>query len=147
MKLPQHLHKIMGNKNSQIAALVTHAKYLSRLTEAIQCLLPLPLSEHVHVINFQHNILTIATDKPVWAARMRYSTPELRHKLKSHALFPGKINEIAVKVSPVSHSSEPSRAQLRSVDSASLSALADQVNDDNLKQALLRLASHTQKIK
>lgn len=140
----------MRKKNSQVAALITHANYLSKLSQVVQALLPMPLSEHVYVANFQQHILTLVTDNPVWASRLRYSIPELRHKLKSHASFPGKIDEIVVKVSPdfkPLDKSSTSRGSTRTVDSASISTLAEHVDDSNLKQALLRLASHTQKIK
>lgn len=147
MKLPQHLHKIMRNKNSQVASLVTHVNYLAKLTESIRSLLSDPLSSHIQVVNYQQNVLTISADNPVWASRMRYAIPELRHKLKINAIFPGKITEIVVKITPTRLSPALTRTPLRTIDSTSLLSLANQVSDDSLKQALLRLATHTQKFK
>jgi len=125
---------------------VTHARQLARLQNAVQRALPEPLNKHCQVINIHQQCLILSADSPVWAARLRYLIPELSTRLNQKDS--PNLQKILIKT-------RPATGQARTTSRASLSVsrqtgqLLNQLSADirhpGLSSALAKLAAHSKK--
>jgi len=147
MKLPRQINKLLQSKNSRVAALITEARKLEYLNNILLDLLPSPLPHHCHLAKMNGNKLVIVVDSPTWSARLRYSIPELLAKLKHHSQFFIPIKNIEIKVNP-QWQSKPNHVALKpkrisSGTSKCLKETANSIENEAIKKALLKLASHS----
>jgi hypothetical protein len=137
---PVTIGKILGK--SQVSRLLAGAGTLEKLAAIVHELLPTPLKEHCRVLSVREETLVLAADSPVWAARLRYHSPELVKQLEHIRTV--KLRTVQVRVRPV----DKPPAAVRRLNKPSLSArnsvameqTARGVTDPGLKAALLRLA-------
>ena len=69
------------------------------LTQQVTKYLPIAMHDHCWVTAINDSELTIVTDSPAWASKLRYLSRDLIGKLKQEASLPA-IRFIKVKVSP-----------------------------------------------
>ena len=137
---PVTIGRILGK--SQVSRLLAGASVLEKLAVIVHELLPPPLREHCRVLSVRGETLVMAADSPVWAARLRFHSPNLVKQLDNIQTV--KLRTIHVRVRPV----DKPPAAVRRLNKPSLSAenslaleqTARGVTDPGLKAALLRLA-------
>ena len=140
MNNPLKINKLLGGK---YASLVARAKVLMELEVLLHKLLPAPLKEHCRVLAIRDETLVLATNSPVWAARLRFHAPLLVKQLSDHQTV--KLRTVRVRVRPPEPHSPPPRRQaaLRpgKAGATALQQVAQTISDPGLKTALLRLAN------
>ena len=126
---------------------VTHARQLARLQQAVLRALPDPLNRHCQVINVRQQCLVLSADSPAWAARLRYQIPELNARLNQKNS--ANLKKILIKTRPATgQTNTVSRASL-SVSRQTgrlLSQLSADIRHPGLSAALAKLAAHSKKI-
>jgi len=146
MKLPRQINKLLKTKNSQVAALVTQAQKLEFLNNKLLDLLPAPLPLHCHLAKINNNTLVIVVDSPTWSTRLRYSIPDLLAKLKHQSHYFIAVKNIDIKVNPKWNSKTVHRVLKPKPISAEtakcLKETANSIENETVKKALLKLASH-----
>ncbi len=111
----------------------------------VQNLLPEPLNTHCRVLAVRDETLILATNSPVWAARLRFHAPLLVKQLYDRGTV--KLRTVRVRVRPPEKALAPPpvrrQAALRPGKSgvAALQQAAQTISDPGLKTALLRLAN------
>ncbi|NKB38911.1 MAG: DUF721 domain-containing protein [Gammaproteobacteria bacterium] len=135
------IQEFLKGNTEAFAALQKRAAELQLIHEQIQSILPPPLGEHFTLANVNHNCLTLHTDSPAWAARLRFKTAEILNTIKPLCdTNPPKSIRIKV-VPPVSVSTKPKHRQKMSGKNAQLILdTANSINDPLLRDALNRLS-------
>ena len=141
---PVSIGSILGK--SQVSRLLDGAGVLDKLAANVQELLPSSLKEHCRVLSVRGSVLVLAADSPVWAARLRFHSPELVKQLEHTQTV--KLRTVQVRVRPVDKPPATVKRQnkphLSAVNSLALEQTARGVSDPGLKAALLRLARRKQ---
>ena len=147
MKLPKQINKLLQNKNSGFASLITEAKKLEFLNNKLLDLLPTPLAMHCRLVKVSSATLVIVVDSAIWSSRLRYSIPDLLAKLKHHSHFFISIKNIEIKVNPKLHIRQNSIKQkpkrISPKTSNCLKHTANSIENEKIKKALLKLASYS----
>lgn len=147
MKSPKKINKLLQSKNSGIAALITEARKLEFLNNILLDLLPAPLPLHCHLAKINNTTLVIVVDSASWSARLRYSIPDLLAKLKHHSQFFIPIKNIEIKVNPKwdlnTHHVSLKADRISAKTAQCLKETANSIENEAIKKALLKLASHT----
>jgi hypothetical protein len=142
MNNPLQINKLSGGK---YASLVARARILMDLQVLLDELLPAPLNEHCRVLAIRDETLILATNSPVWAARLRFHAPLLVKQLSSHQNV--NLRTVRVRVRPPEKATLPAPARRQAAlrpgkaGAAALKQAAQTVSDAGLKTALLRLAN------
>lgn len=115
------------------------------LLNLVRSLLPHPLDEHCMSAILHENSLTLLADSSVWASRLRYLSRNLQQKMSKTGV---KIINIKVKVCiverPFGSTRRPHKAtRLSPANAELLRAVGECMQDEGLKDALLRLSQHT----
>ncbi len=129
-------------------SLKKRAQELRRLTSLLRSELPPESDGHYHVANIQNGTLVIMTDSPVWTTRLRQLGPNILTVLQNS----GKKNLMHIRVfsrpaqsvttrPPASVKTRPEPISRQS--SELITQTASFIDDDGLRNALLRLAKHT----
>lgn len=124
------------------AALIPEVLRLRRLRAVIAQALPEELRPHCHSGRIEAGTLVLFAGSPVWAARLRYSTPVLLERLagstpairaiRVRVLVPGSLPPVE---------SRPGRTLSRPA-SDYLESAAEGCGDARLRAVLLRLSRH-----
>jgi hypothetical protein len=126
-------------------AFARKAEFLKLLNQAILDCLPTELIAHVEVAGLEGTKLTLTTQSPAWASKLRYRTDEIASRLSAKTGLP--ISSVKLLVRPVTVSKPIANKRKKpylSRDSAQqLKALANLTEDSPLKKALARLSSRT----
>lgn len=142
------LYKVLLGKKGEVEHLVTQTNELKRLTRLLQAELNPSLAPHCQVARLKPPHLTIVVDSPAWSTRLRFqSTGLLRQLAKKHHIFHG-VTDIEIKIYParLQRRIPPSVTRHISPGAATvISDMANSIDDPELKQALLRLASRSDK--
>lgn len=143
------VHKLLKN-NSLIANSVTEKLYLIKNLEIfLYGQLQDDIRSHVKLLNARGSWLVLAVDSPALKARLRYQLPELEKQLQLHTQ--NKLKRIEVKVRPVSKpfttTTHPGRKSVAISEPSkqAITGFAESLSDSRLKNALLKLASHSRR--
>ena len=151
----------MKSINEQInPKLVIHAQLLAKYTELLRKILPSECHEHVKVGNIRNQNLMLIADSPVWTTKLRLLSPQILQFLRKNST----IIDAATNTAQIIHHVQIStRYQATGVDTGTdkslsgstrqqphiskktaklLSQSASSINHQQLKAALLRVASH-----
>lgn len=110
-----------------------------------------PLAEHVRPVRYAQGVLSLRTDSPVWASRLRQFEPELIGRLKSEEYLRG-LRALRLRVDPscaapptrgVNRRAVPARPSRQAA--AAIRSTAEAIADPELRAALQKLAKHTDK--
>lgn len=96
---PRSIRQIINCRNNGLSDLLAGAKARIELTQCVTKYLPLAMHDHCWVTTIDDAEMTIVTDSPAWATKLRYLSRDLICKLKQEPSLP-KIRFIKVKVSP-----------------------------------------------
>jgi hypothetical protein len=120
--------------------LVQKARRLADLTTLLRQYLGAPLSDHTWVGAITSDTLVLVTDGSAWVTRLRYQQHEIL-KLVSHETgLP--LRRLRMRITPTqAKSMQTPRRRALSADAARrLEASAADIQDPDLRRALLRLA-------
>ena len=139
----------------RLAQLIAQTDYLTRLNRVFHAYLPPHLRDHAQITHQGEQAWTIQTESSAWATRLRYVLPTLRQQISEH--LGQEIPRLQIRVQPTAtehgrHSTTPTATPTRRMhitkQSADLLAgAAENVNDQKLGAALLRLAERAQAAK
>ncbi|MEX2524691.1 MAG: DUF721 domain-containing protein [Gammaproteobacteria bacterium] len=134
---------LLTGKSSDIHSLYRHAQKLINVQKTLNDTLPSPLNEHVTVANLVNDTLTIYTDSAAWAARLRFTIPDMLKSLRQNDKYTS-VKTIRIKVQPHEKKPQPSRSFQKlsiSTDTAILlKHVADTIDDPELRESLLKLS-------
>ena len=126
------------------------AQELNRLTLMLRNELPPEVDGHFSVANIRDRTLVIMSDSPVWATRLRQLGPQIVNILQNN----GKKNLLHIQVfsrpsnSPVARQPEPTQRPARTLSQQStelINQTATYIEDENLREAMLKLAKRGSK--
>jgi hypothetical protein len=126
------------------------AQELNRLTLMLRNELPPEVDGHFSVANIRDRTLVIMSDSPVWATRLRQLGPQIVNILQNN----GKKNLLHIQVfsrppsSPVARPPEPPQRPARKLSQQStelINQTASYIEDENLREAMLKLAKRGSK--
>jgi hypothetical protein len=144
------LYKVLLRKKGDVEHLVTQTRELKQFTRLLQAELDSSLAPHCHVARLTPSQLTIVVDSPAWATRLRFQTTTLLRQLaKKHHIFQS-IKNIDIKIYPARlqrRAVPPVPRHLSSGAATVITDMANSIDNPGLKQALLRLASRSNKPK
>jgi hypothetical protein len=133
---------------SQYQRLMAQAGHIQKLKQQFKQALRPALSPHCELLSIHERVLTISVDSSVWASRLRYEQQRILSKLQANPEFP-EIASLSVKIAkpkrikPVAKKRQANRPSEDSI--ATMSELAQKVDDPKLKKALQRLAQRASK--
>ena len=123
------------------------ARLLENLSRIIRASLPKNCQDHVSVAGIKDQQLILITDSPVWSSRLRLYTQNMTEMLAEHAKL--QINRIQIRQSqPGSPPREEPIKKFRHLSESSarlISQTANSIDDENLSNALQRLAKNRAK--
>ena len=141
MNKPSKISKLTGS--GRYTQLLSRARELIALDKMLHKLIPAPLDEHCRTLNVSGTTLILAADSPVWAARLRFHTPQLVKQLSSHPHL--DIRSIRIRVRPADQPEPAVKRQhtagLSPQGAVALKQAARNISDPTLKSGLLRLAN------
>ena len=127
---------------AQLKQLTDRAKRLGELNQALLACIPSELVAHVQLATVRDDCVVIQAEGSTWAGQLRFKTPQILEKLKTHPEF-REIRSIRVRNAPRLNP-PPARPRAIMTDAGTL-ALRQQAHattDERLRAALLRLARH-----
>ncbi len=141
MNKPVKINKLL--RTGPISRLLGQARQLQALDEQVRNQLPDNLRPHCHVLSLHDRILILATDSPVWAARLRFHAPRLVKQLTRQRIVSVRLVRVLVippeKTMTSARKTAPDEEQGHR-RAAALEQAAQTVSDPRLKSALLRLS-------
>lgn len=139
------IRSLLNNNSEILSALCYRASQISRLQQKLRLELDPVLSKHLLVANFNSDALTIHTDSPAWAARLRFKIPDILNIAKESCGLP-ELHSVRVKVVIPKRDSNSATKEMSLSDETVQIILktADSIADNDLRCALLRLSKHSQ---
>ncbi len=137
-------------KNGELSELTLQALRLKKINTLLQEILPKELAHDTRAISFMNSCLFLETSNSSTATLLRYYTPTLLSQLRQHVEF-ASIASIKQHIKPQEVQKNPiaKPTKIRTHYSKNVSTLlaivADNIQYEPLKQALLRLSEHLPK--
>jgi hypothetical protein len=132
----------MKNINDLVnTQLVESIKSYDKLSNAVYDFLHLNKKKHNVWVVVKQNQLTLLTDNPYLATQLRYQQQQICLHLNQKFLM--QLNTIKVKIVPpkgVREKIEESNYVISDKAGGILAGIADEIDDEDLKQSLLKLA-------
>lgn len=135
---------LTGNSGS-LSEVIRHATRLRRLDRAFRKLLPGPAQAHCRVANLRGDTLVVAADSPVWASRIRYESRQILREMATSCGVTASRIQILVRSPEAPETAASGPRSLPRSAARSLEAAAAAVEDEDLAEALRRLASRAQR--
>ena len=145
--------------NEQInPKLLLQSKKLAQYTRILHKILPIECLNHVQVANIRQQNLMLITDSPVWTTRLRQLCPQILQFLRENSAdYISPDNAQIIHHIQISTRYQKNDSESRQVNSAKrkpqvqiskktatlLSQSAASIDDLQLKNALLKIASHS----
>lgn len=130
--------------DSVLRKLLSHARQVEVLDQALKRCLEPPLSLHCQVANLTHHRLVLHARSPIWATRLRYAMPEVLECLRRSCGLSLRCQvRLRVKYLEAGVAEPPKRALRLSAKSAAvIRDAALSIENPELKRALLRVSRH-----
>lgn len=134
---------LVNYRSEILPPLLTRVAKLSNLQQKIRNELEPPMSEHLFVANFDNKIMTLYTDNPSWAAKLRYNISNIL-KIVRISCGLSEIQSIRIKVVPPATRLTHIKRKLKLSDQSKrlIVNTAEAVEDPLLQSALLRLSKN-----
>ncbi len=144
--------------NEQISAkFIVQAKKLTRYKSLLRNILPVECYDHVEVANIRDQNLMLITDSPVWTTRLRQLSPQILQFIRENTSDAQADRaqiihhiQISTRYHPSNGSQQQTlnkkdrpRLQISDKTATLLSQSANSIDHPQLKSALLKVASHT----
>jgi len=145
-KNPIQIAKLLTIHNKQVNTIVSEARRLNEIKIIISQSLDQQVADHIEVAKARSGVLTLITDSPVWATRIRYTQSEIINSLKNYAVTKN-IHSLSVKVQPIEFSHQQKKHKRKTLSISHESArrmldTIDSISDPQLKLALIRITKH-----
>ena len=130
-------------RHPELDRLYSQVRVLQQLQQLLDNHLPQPLAGHCRVAALDQEVLTLHTDSPAWAAKLRFQTADVLKIVRDNGTF-GSINTIRVKARPP-ESKPPAPvpgAQMSPNTARLLRDIAASIEDPELRASLLRLSEN-----
>lgn len=141
---------LLQPKHRDLQTLLSKVKAIETLNDTLRPLLDPALQNYCRVANLSNGVLIVLSANAAAASELRYQAADVIKKLhKNHALK--HIREIQVKVRPAQPvnvmrgpvTKAPQKPANLSPESAEiLIAMAETIEDETLREAMLRIAGH-----
>ena len=140
-------------KFGKISDFLASSKALSRVhnhIEKIRALqiklceqLEAPINQHITVANCRQEMLTLHTDSPAWAAKLRFRTPDILAIINNKCHMTD-IQTIRIKVMPVSLTNTNTRSatKMSSHTANFIREVADNISDVALRSSLYNISKN-----
>jgi hypothetical protein len=139
------LQNLLKGNNSVLASLCARADYLHEMNLKLCSHLPAPLNIHCKLANITDDTVIMHADSSAWAARLRYSIPEILN-IMHNQLNTINVKSIRIKVifpDKKSHTGTGRTLTISKQTAGLLTDCAKSTTDPALRSTLLRLSSHT----
>ncbi len=145
MDKPSPITKLLHRANFPAEGVLQRGQFLHRLNRLVGSLLDTDSKLHCQVGNIRDGVLILYVDSTAWASRLRYQSPALLKQLQQRKGL-ATLRHIEVKVTPKQEKEKKNQAaELSDEASSCLSACADSISDQGLREALQRLATRHRK--
>lgn len=127
-----------------LSSLLRISEKYSQLLLCVRGQLPESLRNRCLAVTQTGDRLTLFTSSPVWATRLRFQIPQLQRRLSLAVAI--SCPSISVRVTPPAQPQVTRRrpvARLSPASASTIRAIAADIDDSRLREALLRLARHT----
>lgn len=140
------LGECLRRPKGRLAQLVAQTDRLAHINRVFHAYLPPHLHDHAKIVSTSAQHWLIQTDSSAWASRLRYLLPQLQQQLAEQ--FGASVPALKLRVQPPSGKplaadGAPQRRMHMTAQSAALLAgAAEDISDQRLGAALLRLAGN-----
>lgn len=134
-------------KSSDLSRFINQIDRLSKINQVIKQHLDPTLANDCQVANLRDGILILSTHSSIWGHRLRFQAIELLSTLRAIPEWCG-LKSIQCRVVPAP-TSDPSscpltqKLGLSAISIEHLQKAAEGIRDQKLKEAMLRLATHS----
>ena len=134
---------LVNNRSEILPPLFNRALKLSVVQKKIRSKLETPLSEHLIVADFNDQTLTLHTDSPAWAAKLRYNISNILNIARTSCGL-SSLRSIRIKVvlSENTATSKKRKIELSDQSKQLILNAADSTSDPQLRSLLLRLSKN-----
>ncbi len=146
--IPKSVSRILTTSGGSLQPMLERAYFLQSLTRNLREVVEPALAGHISITNLRDNTAIVAADSPAWLSKLRYQAPVILHQLQQ---LPGleHISKVQLKVQPVAEAPPevhpPRHANTSNIGSQALASTANGMADDELADALRRLARQVKK--
>ncbi|TAJ92451.1 MAG: DUF721 domain-containing protein [Gammaproteobacteria bacterium] len=139
---PASLSSLLEAESGSLNTLIKKAKLLVGLQEYMRVALGPPLGQHLAVANLSAGNLTLYSDSPAWAARLRFKIPDMYRIAENYGF--GNLKSVRIKVIRVDSARSTPKASLFLSGQAAAQVLrtASSIDDERLRESLERLGTH-----
>lgn len=111
--------------------------------EKLRSELGLPLSEHLNVANISSDTLTLYTDNPAWASRLRFNIRKILNIAKQECGL-NELKSVRIKVIIRNNSNKPLIRSLTVSENIAnmIGKTSESINDQRLRTSLQNLSKH-----
>lgn len=146
------MKKVLQQPAAGIERLLQHGRYLEYLSKRVLTYLPTEFAEKISVLGLSNKdnkqTLVIAAASPAWASKLRFYTPTLKRSLTAEPKF-SQLQKIVIKVafSNISTKSEENNLIYSQNSAKVIEMNAQHIEDEGLKESLMRLSRNVAKEK
>lgn len=142
MDKPSQLTKLLDQSASAAGNILRRGQYLQRLNQLLSRVLDTESRLHCRIGNVRDGLLILYTDSTAWATRLRYQAPALLAQLQQQKGLEG-LQKIELRVLPEGKQEvKHQKASLSNEAASCITACADGIEDERLRNALKHLAKH-----
>ncbi len=147
------MKKVLQQPSGSIDRLLQHSRYLEYISRRLLTYLPDEFTGKITVLGFavrnKQQSLIVTAVSAAWASKLRFYTPTLKRALTAEPQF-SELKKIVIKVAstPGSRSKKDNNKPIYSQNAATtIEDSAQHIDNDELKNALLRLARNVSRNK
>jgi hypothetical protein len=134
---------LINSQSGTLPPLFSRAAQLLKLQQQIRKELTPPLSEHLYVANLSNRIMTLYTDSPAWAAKLRYNISTILDIARTKCdLSELRSIRIRVVLPKTGFTDKKRKIELSDQSKQLILNTAESAKDPCLKSALLRLSKN-----
>lgn len=126
--------------DSHLNALMERASALSSLEASLWPYLPPSIRAHCKLANFRDSTLYLTADSPLWAARVRHTSPQILHAARQRCKIPARALRVRVQWAPPRPPPRATRKPLSPAARDHLRQAATTQNDPEIAAIMRRLA-------
>lgn len=140
---PSTLNKLFINSPGVLSKLHQRITRITACQDKLRSELGSPLSEHLNVANISNDTLTLYTDNPAWASRLRFNIRTIL-KIAKQSCGLNELKSVRVKV-VIRNSGHKSFKRSLSVSENTAKMIGEtteSINDHKLRTSLKNLSKH-----
>ena len=149
MNFPKPLYKYLKRNKDGVADLVTKARLMGKLNQEFLKNIPGPINLHVELAYINGKKLHVIADSPAWATKLRFMSAHIIPTLRKNIQYFQYVKEMSVSTRPAHLKKEKrKKPHVRNISNeakACLESSAEGMENQKLRQSLLRLAKHHNK--